>query len=105
MKHFPAEDPNFWITERRRKCKAKKFKKAREIRITRMKFAIRLSYLIMNRFLVNWKFVKYGQKVNSSIYMSFRNTNRYEVTIDPKKVLGTTPGNSRWSYLEISIPW
>lgn len=37
--------------------------------------------------------------------MSFRNTNRYEVTIDPKKVLGTTPGNSRWSYLEISIPW
>ena len=58
-----------------------------------MKLASRLSYLIMNRFLVNWKFEEYEQKVNSSIYMSIRNTNRYEVTIDPKKVLGTTPGN------------
>ena len=70
-----------------------------------MKYASRLSYLIMNRFLVNWKFEEYEQKVNSSIYMSIRNTNRYEVTMDPKNVLGTTPGNSRWSYLLISIPW
>ena len=70
-----------------------------------MKLASRLSYLIMNRFLVNWKFEEYEQKVNSSIYMSIRNTYGYEVTMDPKKVLGTTPGNSRWSYLLISIPW